>query len=262
MRPRPVAAQRGATSRTTRTLQLDVQLRKRLAPLGMTFTWSPTLVLGGATAGLLLMAVRFGGSLGFMAVLGALVLGWLSLERIGAAMLRRRSDRMLPELALRLARSLRSGLPPERAIEHAASELDDGHPRFALVAAQLRAGRPVVPAVESWLRSASGDAEQLLAAGLLLGIQHGGDLATAIDGVGEGLRDDLDLDARRRVLLTQSRMSAAVLVGLPVAFALVASGLHGGSIYEGTMGVGLLVAGVLLDLVGVLWMRSLMRGLS
>ena len=261
MRPRPVGATSAPSSRQESTSALDARLREQFAPLGITFTWSPSLLLGTVAMGLFLASFRVGGLMGLSAVAFVLCAGWLSVDRIAALMVQRRSDRLLPDLALRLARSLRSGLPPERAIEQAAHELDGGHRRFGLVAAQVSAGRPVTLALAEWLRTARGDAEQLLAAGLLLGIEHGGDLAKAIDGVGEGLRDDLDLDARRRVLLTQSRVSAAVLVALPVIFALVASALNGGSIYQGPFGYGLLLAGLGLDLIGIYWMRSLMGGL-
>lgn len=259
MRSRPVVEATAQSAESPRSRSVDQRLNERLGPLGITFTQSPSLVLGTSGLVVAVTAIRFAGVWGAGLVLAVSGLGWVSLDWITALLIRRRSDRLLPEVALRLARSLRSGLPPEGAIVEVAGELDGDHPALARVAGQLHTGRPIVDTVESWLRSTHGDAEQLMAAGLLLGIRHGGDLATAIDAVGEGLRDDLDLDARRRVLLTQSRMSAAVLVALPVAFAVVASGLHGGSIYQGAVGKGLLLGGVALDLLGIQWMRSLMR---
>ena len=75
------------------------------------------------------------------------------------------------------------------------------------------------------------------------------------------LRDELALDARRRVLLVQAQMSAMVLVLMPLAFVLFSSLLRGSFAFSGNVGLVLLVSGVLLDGLGVLWMRRLLRRL-
>lgn len=267
MRSRPLPASDPARTevsvdRGQRKSETDRVLTQRLAPLGVTFTQSPRAVLGATSGVVLLVGLRFGGLIGVLIAGALLASAWVGVGWLAQQRLERANDRLLPEVALRLARALRSGLPTQRAIEQVADELAGSHRGLAVVEAQLRVGRPIEPTVAAWLVSARGDAEQLLAAGLLIGMTQGGDLASAIDGVGEGLRDDLDLDARRRVLLTQSRMSAGVLVALPLVFAAVASGLQGGVIYSGLAGFALLTAGLVLDMLGIVWMRALMRGLQ
>ena len=171
---------------------------------------------------------------------------------------RKRMQQLLPELALRIGRSIRAGRPLEHAIDDAAQT---GHMALVRVNSEVRAGRPLPDALDDWLHRCESDAERLLAAALVLGSERGGDLARSLDVVGEGLRDDIQLDARRRTLLTQSRLSAGVLVALPVVFATLASVLQGGPIYKGWVGLILLAVGGGLDVIGLLWIKRLLRGL-
>ncbi len=171
----------------------------------------------------------------------------------------RRSQQELPEIAMRLGRSLRAGSPLEQALIEAA---DIGHPSLLRVREQLIAGRPIGDAVDDWAKTAASEPERLLVAALSLGRESGGNLASAIDLVGGGIRDDLQLDARRRTLLTQSRLSAGLLVALPIVFATLASVLQGRVIYQGLGGLILLMVGGGLDLLGLAWIRRLLRGLT
>lgn len=160
---------------------------------------------------------------------------------------------------MQISRRLRSGRPLELALSEAA---ESGHGSLRQVSDQIAAGRPMYDAIEEWATLAKSEAEQLLVAALLMGAESGGDIARALDLVGDGIRDDLQLDARRRTLLTQSRVSAGVLVSLPVVFAGVASLLQGQLIYRGLSGLVLLAIGVGLDLVGLAWIKRLLRGLQ
>lgn len=171
----------------------------------------------------------------------------------------RREQQLLPELATRISRAVRAGRPVEHALLEAATT---NHPSVQRVCEQLDVGRRLDDAIDGWARRVDSDAEHLLVAAISLGTVSGGDLARALDLVGAGIRDDLQLDARRRTLLTQSRLSAGVLVALPIVFALVASALQGQWIYRGVSGVVLLAIGGGLDLVGLMWIRRLLRGLS
>lgn len=172
---------------------------------------------------------------------------------------RKQMQQLLPEIALRIGRSIRAGRPVEQAIADAATT---GHVALVRIDSQLNAGRPLPDAIGDWLDRCESDAERLLAAAIELGSERGGDLARSLDIVGEGIRDDIQLDARRRTLLTQSRLSAAVLVALPVVFAALASLLQGGLIYRGWVGLTLLVVGGGLDAIGLLWIKRLLRGLK
>ncbi len=168
----------------------------------------------------------------------------------------RRRRSLLPELALRIGRSVRAGRPLPLALADAD---DHDNPGLTEVVAQVQVGRSTPAALSDWLEESNSDAEELLIAALLLASTEGGDVGRALDVVGEGIRDDVQLEARRLVLLTQTRLSAAILVGLPLVFAGVASAARGEFVYSGVVGMMLLVVGLLLDGLGLVWIRRLLR---
>lgn len=183
------------------------------------------------------------------------------MRRVRQGQLATRAQALLPEVCARLSRTIRSGRPIEDALQDVACEMAPLPPGLSGAAGQSMSGRPIVAAIEEWAASAESSAEQLLSGALLVGVRQGGDLSNALDLVGAGLRDDLELASRRRVLLIQATMSAAVLVLLPVGFAVVTSVVRGGVVFQGRVGAVLVISGLGLDAVGCLWIRALMRGL-
>lgn len=174
---------------------------------------------------------------------------------------RRSANDQLPEIALRLARVIRAGVPLESSVIQVDRDIGHQHRSLRIAAAHLSVGRSLVDVSGDWAANSGSDAEQLLVGVLEMGASAGADLAGALDAVGEAIRDDVDHDKRRRILLTQNQMSTAVLVCLPVLFAFVASFVRG-FVYGSRVGAALLVGGLLFDLVGVLWIRRLLRRLS
>ena len=167
----------------------------------------------------------------------------------------------LTEIALRLSRVLRSGVPLETALIRVDDDMGHRHSTISVVARHVSIGRPITEVVSGWARHAESDAERLLVGAIEVGIGTGADLAGALDAVGEAIRDDIDHDRRRRILLTQNQMSAGVLVCLPLLFALISS-LTRGVPYSGLVGVGLLLSGLGFDVLGLLWIRRLLARLS
>lgn len=180
-------------------------------------------------------------------------------ETLVVARVRRRASEQeyLPEISLRLARVIRSGVPLEAAIRRVDADMFHAHRNLNTAAHHLAVGRPIAQVASAWAQHSRSDAERLLLGVLELGVETGADLAVALDAVGEAVRDDIEHDKRRRILLTQNQMSAAVLVCLPLVFALVAS-LTRGFVYGTPLGMGLLISGLLLDIAGVLWIRRLL----
>ncbi len=176
---------------------------------------------------------------------------------------RRRARRWrqgLPAFALYLAREIRSG----STVEQALITVIDQSPaprRVVGVDRQLRAGRALADVLDEWSTTAAGSDEELLVAALSVGQQTGAPMARALESVATALRDDRELDDRRRVWLAQAQMSAGVLVLLPVLFASLSSALQGRFVYGSSAGLIALVFGLLLDGLGVLWIRRLLRGL-
>ena len=171
-----------------------------------------------------------------------------------------RTGEQLPEVSLRLSRTIRSGVPIETAIIYVDADMGHQHRSIRIVASQLSAGRPLGDVIDDWTEHTTSDAERLLVGAISMGLSAGADLATALDAVGEAIRDDADHEKRRRILLTQNQLSAAVLVCLPIVFAVFAS-LISGFVYGSRIGMVFLIGGLAFDLVGVLWIRRLLARL-
>jgi Flp pilus assembly protein TadB len=259
--PRWAAAPNPSSQHLLRWRRFDQTLRSHARDLGVDLTWSPLVLvivtcMTFAVLGTLLAGVV--GAVGASCLfLFALLLG----RRFGSRRAVRRAQTMFPEICVRLSRTIRSGRSVEEAFDEVVAHVTPLPVGVVRVATQSSTGRPIGVAIDDWVRGAESSAERLMSSALYLGVRRGGELATTLDVVGGGLRDDLELDARRRVLLVQATMSAAVLVMLPVVFAVVASVLRGGLVFQGRLGVVLIGIGIGLDGLGFLWMRSLMRGL-
>lgn len=262
--PSRIVEQSVATVRSSagskRTAPIDVAIRERASAFGIELLWKPTRVLGLAALGLAATATRVLGAAGVVVATSIATGLW-----IGTGVLAKtRSERLvllaLPETALRLSEAIRAGYPIGRAI---ADVVQSATPSVELRVAsrQIADGRPVLEAIGEWSQEARSDAECLLAGAVLLGIGGGGDLASALDLIGDGLRDDIELSARRRALVAQATMSAGVLVVLPILFAVSSSFVRDSAMFTGFTSVAAAAMGIGLDLVGIMWMRRLLRSL-
>ena len=182
-----------------------------------------------------------------------------------AEFLERRHERSwregLSSFVLQLSRALRSGLSIDRALHEVVESAPQLPVRVRAAVGQLGAGRSLDVVLTEWLRAAPFEPERLLVTAVALGQRCGANLAPVLDGISDAIRDDLALDARRRVLLVQAKLSTAVLVVLPIGFAAASSLARGSFTFRGPVGIGLLVAGLFLDGLGVWWMRRLLRAL-
>ncbi len=255
----PLATSQCAGQR--RYCTLDASLRSTAEDLGIAVVWPPSLLLGAVAVAMLFAGARIGGLVGALVAGGVFIATLTATGPYVSRRVERSAEAGLPEVALRVSRSLQTGDSLEQALRALSSNTVPLTRGLNGVIRQLRMGRPVESALDAWLMRATTSSERLLAAALTLGVSHGGPLAKALDGVGEGLRDELQHSARRRLLLVQATMSTGVLVSLPVVFAIVASVVRGASILDGAVGMLLVVGGLLLDALGLWWMSVLMRRL-
>ncbi len=124
-----------------------------------------------------------------------------------------------------VARSLRSGASLTGALAEAVAELPPGEAVDDLERslASIRAGAPVVDALERW-RAASASRPRVLAGtALALGAELGGVPARSLDAAASGLRDRAALAREVRALSSQARASATVMVLGPPLFLVAAS---------------------------------------
>ncbi len=199
------------------------------------------------------------------AVLGAgLPLAYLRLRRGERD---RRLAQVLPDFLESLARSLRSGA----SLSTATVEAINGPPSLAwplaeelsLIKGELSGGASFRQTIAAWQHRRPLRPVTLTAAALMLGAGVGGQKARSVDAVAQTLREQNAIQQELASSSAQARMSAIVIVALPVAFLFLttAVGADGQNLLWGSpFGLVCLGAGVALNLVGGFWMRRILRG--
>jgi len=177
------------------------------------------------------------------------------------AVRRGRAEEHLRETVQSLAAGVRAGFSLRRAVEEAAGNarppLSDG---LRMVERRLDLGARLEDSLQSMSRLLDLPDLSLVVTVLVVHRRTGGDLPTMLDEVAEVIGDRVRSRREVRALTAQGRASGAVLAVLPVAFVALLTGTGGdalGAFYRSTSGAALLVAGLVLDLLGFLWIRRI-----
>jgi tight adherence protein B len=180
---------------------------------------------------------------------------------------RRRGAGASPEAWSRLARSLsgalRAGRTLTRGLEEAAADPDHAAlaPRLGAVLDLRAVGTPLDRALEELVRPPSPEADLLLTV-LRVGRRGGTGLPRLLDEFAASMRERADVEREVRSLTTQARLSGRVLCLLPLgflAFVLVTSGRDVLPAILTPAGLAALVVGLVLQALGMLWIRALVR---
>ena len=178
--------------------------------------------------------------------------------------LKRRTEKMreqLPDVLTVLASSLRAGHSFMQALDTVAREIPQpAATEFQRVVAEIRLGRPIEEALEA-LATRVGSADFKWAV-LAVNIQRevGGNLAEILDNVADTLRERAMMRRQIKVLTAEGRLSAWVLVALPIGIAVYMFAVNPD--YIGllvTTKTGWYMSGtaVILLGLGVVWMRKI-----
>lgn len=141
------------------------------------------------------------------------------------------------------------------------------------VAGAVRAGESVTTAVRHASRSdprlvalleqgsPRGPGQQLVVQAIEMAVEVGGHVGPTLDGAAAVLRQRQAIRAEARAHSAQARLSARVLTWLPIGFAaLIACGQRGRAALTSPLGLTCLLIGAVLNGLGWLWMRQLVRG--
>lgn len=183
------------------------------------------------------------------------------LARLGRSRSAERLERSLPAALEGMARSVRSGASLRQAVEEVARAVPDPlGTELRRVAAELKAGASLASALDSLAGRSALPGVRLAVTALSLGNEWGGSTARGLDGVAVTLRERFAVADEIHALGAQARMSALVISLAPLAFGAfaVATDPRTATFLLGTpLGIGFVLAGVLLDAAGWLWMRRL-----
>jgi Flp pilus assembly protein TadB len=174
---------------------------------------------------------------------------------------RARFEEHLKDVILALAASVRAGLSVRRAIEEAGR--DAGPPLDRVlqeVGDRLSVGEPLDVALDGMADRLDLHDVRLVVTVLAVHRRTGGDLAAMLEEVADVVADRVRSRREVRALTAQGRASGAVLAVLPVAFVALLSGTGGkalGAFYRSPLGAALLVAGLVCEVLGFLWIRRI-----
>jgi tight adherence protein B len=185
---------------------------------------------------------------------------------LGLHMLRGRRARLaaaaVPASIERVASELRAGGTITTAITGMARGDGALASDFALIDARVRLGSPIADALRAWSTERSAQGIDVAAGALAMCAAVGGRSADALEGVASSLRDRRAVAAEARALSAQGRLSAIVVGGMPFVYvawsALVdRHALH--ALTGTSTGHACLLVGTLLEGLGAIWMRRILR---
>lgn len=246
--------------RTAAWLPGPIRLRvERAAPSGAHGVIAVGLVAAPVVCGVAGVA-RGGWVLGVVGIgLGIVMPG------VALVLFRRRQDAAieaaLPEVLEAVGRSIRSGASLPQALVEAYDTVG-GPVRADLhrLNESIRLGRPHHEAFDSWIAARPFGSVRLAVAALLFGAETGGGSSRAVDGLAASLRDRAALAREVTALASQARLSGLVIAVLPIGF-LALSGASDDRVTHFLFSTGLgrlcLLAGLVLDGIGLLWMHHL-----
>jgi len=224
--------------------------------------WTPARLLvvtvSGTVAGNVVGGL-LGGPLLAVALTPVVMLTVVAVLRVRTSRRRTAFDEQLDDTLRLLASSLRAGHSVLRAMEavahDAAAPTSD---EFSRVLNEVRVGRDVVLALEEVGARMGSDDFAWVAQAVAVHREVGGNLAEVLDRVGTTVRDRSSLRRQARALSAEGRISAIVLLTLPVAAGAalqVAAPEYAGRLTSGGAGTAMLAAAALLMAVGALWVR-------
>jgi tight adherence protein B len=169
----------------------------------------------------------------------------------------------VPETLERVGAELRAGgtvATALTAIGHGDGPLASDIPRLE---ARVRLGASLPGALQAWSRERPAPGVEATAGALALSATVGGRAAESLDALAASLRDRLAVADEARALSAQARYSAWVIGVAPVGYIVASAAVDPRSLHLllGTAGGrACALVGIALELLGVAWMRAIVRG--
>lgn len=208
--------------------------------------------------GVLIANVVIGLLLAALVPVGAKV--WLS--RRGAR-LRRRFAGQLPQTLQMMAASLRAGHSLPRVLDSVSKEVEAPMAEeLARVVNENRLGRDLVDSLETVAERMQSTDFGWVAGAISAQRETGGNLNEILDQVAATIRERQHIRMQVLSLSAEGRLSAVILMGLPVAVGLYYTLVSADTMsvfVDAAIGKVLLVVSAVLYVVGGLWMRSIVN---
>jgi tight adherence protein B len=183
------------------------------------------------------------------------------LQRVRTARRERALERELPDALRRVAAELGAGRTADRALVAVGAAGGAAAEAFAFAGRRAAAGEDIAAA----LAAALGPRARFAAAAISLQLRAGGDLPALLRSLARRLDERRGVNAEIRALTAQARLSARVVPLLPVVGLALAALLDAGAVrllLTTAPGLAIVAAGAVLDLVGLLAIRAIARGIG
>lgn len=199
-------------------------------------------------------------------ILLAALAGWLAMRLIVSTRITRRRAAFadqLPDMLQVLAGSLQSGFSLPQALDAVVRE--DTQPiagEFSRALAETRIGGELEVALERVADRM--DSKDLRWSVMAIRIQRsvGGNLVEVLRTTGETMRERASIRRHVRALSAEGRLSAYILIALPIlvgAFLFLTRDSYMHPLYTTPFGLAMLTGGVVLVVLGTVWMRNVVK---
>ncbi len=162
--------------------------------------------------------------------------------------------------------TLRAGLSLISSFEETLSEIQEPlSGRIRSFLDSVRMGTPVYEGLAHLGASVKDPDLDFLLAALITGRSEGGALVRVMSVLEETVRERIELEEEIRVLTGQGRTSGMIVAALPILFLMILFFVSRESVAVLTttpIGLLILTAGAILELLGFLWIRSITRGIQ
>lgn len=200
--------------------------------------------------------------MGLLLVGAAVAIPRLWLSRAAERRHRAFGDQLEGTLQL-MASTLRAGYGLTQAVATVAEEaMTPTKEEFARIVVETRIGRDLPGSLRALAYRMGNEDFGWVADAVSIQQEVGGNLAEVLDAVGGTIRDRNQIRRQVQALSAEGRMSAAVLIALPIGLAVVISMVNPGylnPLFSTGAGRVLLVVGVLLMTFGFIWIRNLVK---
>ncbi|HSM02929.1 MAG TPA: type II secretion system F family protein [Acidimicrobiia bacterium] len=216
------------------------------------------LALTGAALSLLLGSLM----LGLLLLVNAVLIPRLWLSRAADRRRAAFADQLEGNLQL-IAGTLRAGYGLSQAVSTVAEEAPSpSRDEFGRVVVEIRLGRDLPDSLRATASRMQNEDFGWVADAIAIQQEVGGNLAEILDGVAATIRDRNNIRRQVHALSAEGRMSAGVLIALPIVLAFAISVVNPGYLdvlFSTPLGRFILGTGVVLMTIGVVWIRRLIR---
>jgi len=174
-----------------------------------------------------------------------------------------RFEELFPEALGLIVRALRAGHAFTTGLSMAAEEMDDPvGPEFRLLYEQQNFGMPLEDALRDFGQRIPLIDARFFVTAVLTQRQAGGNLAEVLENLIAVVRDRFKVKRQIRVVTAHARITGSVLMVLPIVCALlmlVLAPAHMKVLWTDPLGLRALWVGILLQIIGVLLIRRIIR---